>query len=111
VGPDFVTVGALTGLPAGQHVISAKVQLSVGDATTGTATCFLLAIDVSGTVELDSSAATVPTSSVGTVPLAGVTSLASGGDVSLGCSADTDTIDASNIKLSAIQVDALTVQP
>jgi hypothetical protein len=106
-----VTIGSLS-LLAGKYVISAKVQLGVGDSSTATGSCALSVTDANGTVELDASAVTVPTSSVATMPLAGVTDVPLGGAVTVNCTADVDNvIDATNVKLSAIQVDALTVLP
>ena len=92
-------------------MISAKAQFDLGDGAPATTVCSLSVTDTnSNTVELDSSAVTIPNSSTATMPFAGVTDLPSGGGlVTLDCVGA--LVDASNIKLSAIQVDTLTVVP
>ncbi len=108
-----VVIGALTGLPPGAYLVAAKTQLGLLGVDAGLpvlASCMLTA----GGSILDQSAVSVPNVETGTIgsstiPLLSGLDLPLGGDVSLSC-LGTD-IEASNIKLTAIQVGTLTIQP
>jgi hypothetical protein len=110
VAPTSLTIGVLNGLVAGKYVISGKAQIDFfRDLSPSTATCTLSVTDINGTIELDASAATFSNPTTATLPFAATADLPLGGDLTLDCVGDRMT--ASRIKLTAIQVDALTVLP
>jgi hypothetical protein len=104
------TIGALNGLPPGSYVISAKVQFDfLRDLSPATAVCTLTVTDATSSLEIDSSAVTLTSQTAATLPLAGSAKLPSGADVTLDCLAP--NMVASNVKLSAVQVDTLSAVP
>jgi hypothetical protein len=104
------TIAALRALAPGSYVISAKVQFDyLRDLPPANAVCTLTVTDSTSSLEIDSSAVTIASQTVATIPLAAGATLSSGADVTLDCLAP--NMVASNVKLSAVQVDTLSTVP
>jgi hypothetical protein len=95
----------LTNLPVGSYIVMAKAQLDLdSDLTETNVLCTLAA----GNVD-ESSSVRLPTPGSATLPLLVPADLPGGGAVVLTCGGD--RVRASNVKITAIQVNSLFVTP
>ena len=98
-------LGSLTDLPVGNHLVTAKVQLDAPDLDGDvTVECTLEVGDA-----IDHSAVVLSSLGVATLPLSTPAVLSVPGEAVLRCVGD--LIQASHVKLTAIQVDSLVFQP
>jgi hypothetical protein len=98
-------IGVLTGLPAGKFILMAKAQFNLdSDLATTEVTCTLGAGDLT-----ERSAVSLPTPGTATIPFMVPADLPSGGGAVLNCIGA--NVFASNVKLTAIQVESLFLQP
>jgi hypothetical protein len=89
----------------GRFVVMAKAQFDLTSESGPTVECTLTV----GGVAVDQSAVSLVGPAVATLPLSGVADLSAaplGGDAFLSCQAD--SVFASRVKLTAIQVDSIT---
>jgi len=101
----------LTGLPAGKYVVTAKVQLDLDqDLSSRKVECRL---DVADAPEVSTVLLSSP--GIATVPFLTPADLPAGGMAILRCYADPQLdgsfVLASNVKMTAIQVDSLILEP
>ncbi len=99
-----VQVGTLLGLPEGNYVFSAKVQLMViGDVSeVPPVECELAA----GAGSVDLSAVQLGFGGVDTIPLSGAASLVASGNAVLTCGGSVD-VAATRVRLTATRIDTL----
>jgi hypothetical protein len=103
---DGQPVGGL-GLDPGSYVFSAKVQIELtGDVPAPLVECQLTL----GALEIDLSAVRLGPAAVETIPLAGAATLDAGGDLVLTCGG-TEAAAATRVRITATQVDMLTLVP
>jgi hypothetical protein len=99
-------------VPTGKFVVTGKAQFDLNADLAGvTATCTLEVSDAANLTGpfTDGSAVALTSPGTATLPLSAVADLPSGGAAVLNCVGD--RVQASNVKLTAIQVGSLSVTP
>ena len=104
-------IGVLSGLPAGQYVVSAKARFNAHSESPSFTFCTLTVSDAAneGGPFTDDSAALISSPESTTLPFLAVADLPSGGAAVLFC--EGDQVFATSVKITAIQVGSLTVMP
>jgi hypothetical protein len=104
-------IGELTGLPAGQYVVTAKAQFDLLAETDSFVFCTLTLSDGANQTGpfVDTSAASLNPPIRTTLPFSVAGDIPSGGTAVLNC--DGNSAAARSVKITAIQVGSLTVMP
>jgi hypothetical protein len=102
-------IGVLSGLPAGQYVVTAKARFNAASETSSFLYCSLTVSDGDNLGEpfTDQSAAVISSVGATTLPFLAAGSLLSEGAAVLSC--EGDNVFAAAVKITAIQVGSLTV--